>query len=135
MRVLAGAIAYRVYLANKLDKRVTLPSYLMDDNGIAVIKEMPEVRSMARAHCGDIDIEGTYPNGEDIMNISKETTYRELHQIQGLTEYDRRMVGINLSGGVANAVEICNTVLQLPALAEIGDIYLKYKQESVVSTQ
>lgn len=114
---------------------VTLPSYLMDDNGIAVIKEMPDVRSMARAHCGDIDIEGTYPNGEDIMNISKETTYRELHQIQGLTEYDRRMVGINLSGGVANAVEICNTVLQLPALAEIGDIYLKYKQESVVSTQ
>ncbi len=114
---------------------VTLPSYLMDDNGIAVIKEMPDVRSMARAHCGDIDIEGTYPNGEDIMNISKETTYRELHQIQGLTEYDRRMVGINLSGGVANAVEICNTVLQLPALAEIGEIYLKYKQESVVSTQ
>lgn len=105
----------------------TLASYLMHDNGIPIIKEMPLTNSMARAHCCDIDIEGTYPNGEDIMNISKETTYRELHLIRGLTENDRRQVGINLSGGVANAVEICNKVLSLPALAELGDIYMAHK--------
>lgn len=105
----------------------TLPSFMMADNGCAIVKEMPDTRSMCRAHCGDIDIEGTYPNGEDIMNISKETTYRELCQIQGLTEADRRLIGINLSGGASNAIEICNKALQLPALAELGDIYMKHR--------
>lgn len=111
----------------------TLPSFMMHDNGIAVIKELPHLRSMARAHCGDIDIEGTYPNGEDIMNISKETTYRELCMIQGLTEKERRVVGINLSGGITNAVEICQKVLCLPGLMELGDIYAREK-EKVVAT-
>lgn len=113
----------------------TLASYLMHDNGIPIVKEMPDVNSMARAHCCDIDIEGTYPNGEDIMNISKETTYRELHLIRGLTEADRRNVGINLSGGVSNAVEICVKVLQLPSLSQLGDIYMKAKEEQAVNTQ
>ena len=62
------------------------------------------------------------------MNISKETTYRELCQIQGLTEADRRLIGINLSGGVSNAIEICNKALQLPALAELGDIYMRHRE-------
>ena len=113
----------------------TLASYLMDDNGVAVIREMPNTNSMARAHCCDIDIEGTYPNGEDIMNISKETTYRELHMIRGLSEQDRRNVGINLSGGMSNAVEICNKVLQLPALAELGEIYMRERNKDAVNAQ
>lgn len=113
----------------------TLASYLMDNNGVAIIKELPNVRSMARAHCCDIDIEGTYPNGEDIMNISKETTYRELHLIRGLSEDQRRQVGINLSGGVSNAVEICVQVLQLPSLSQLGEIYMKHKEEQAVETQ
>lgn len=112
----------------------TLPSFMMYDNGISIVKEMPDVNSQCRAHCGDIDIEGTYPNGEDIMNISKETTYRELCQIQGLTEADRRIVGINMSGGVSNAIEICNKVLQLPALSELGDIYMKHRPIDLVNT-
>ena len=78
-----------------------------------------------------IDIEGTYPNGEDIMNISKETTYREMCMIRGLTESERREVGINLSGGTVNAIEICSKVLQLPALARLGDIYMQDKNKVV----
>lgn len=69
------------------------------------------------------------------MNISKETTYRELHLIRGLTEDERRQVGINLSGGVSNAVEICNKVLQLPSLSQLGDIYMKAKAESAIDNQ
>ena len=53
MRVLAGVIAHRVYLANKLDKRVTLPSYMMDNNGIELIEDLPGQRTMMRGHCGD----------------------------------------------------------------------------------
>lgn len=76
-----------------------------------------------RAHCTDIDIEGTYPNVEDVMNISNETTYRELHQIQGLTEQERREFGINLTGGVSNAMEICCKVFGLPNMFQMLEIY------------
>lgn len=69
------------------------------------------------------------------MNISKETTYRELHLIRGLSEDDRRQVGINLSGSVSNAVEICVKVLQLPSLSQLGDIYMKHKEEQAVQNQ
>lgn len=69
------------------------------------------------------------------MNISKETTYRELHLIRGLNENDRRVVGINMSGGMANAVEICVKVLQLPSLSQLGDIYMKHKEEQAVAQQ
>ena len=59
--------------------------------------------------------------------------HSQLHQIQGLTEAERRVVGINMSGGVANAIEICNTVLQLPALAELGEIYMKHRTTNDVT--
>lgn len=93
---------------------VTLPAHLVDDNGIALIREMPELRSMARVHLADLDIAGTYPTEEEVFNISKETTYRELSQIEGLSESERRSIGINMSGGVVNAIEICSTAFSLP---------------------
>lgn len=126
---------YDDYVVDMKKWIATLASYLMHDNGIPIIKELPHVNSMARAHCCDIDIEGTYPNGEDIMNISKETTYRELHLIRGLTEDERRQVGIDLSGGVSNAVEICTKVLQLPSLSQLGDIYMKHKEDAAINQQ
>ena len=95
---------------------------MMDNNGIQLVRGILG-RSMMRAHCTDIDIEGTYPNVEDVMNISKETTYRELHQIQGLSEQDRREFGINLTGGVSNAVEIATKVFGLPGMFQLLEIY------------
>lgn len=122
---------YDKYVTDMTGWIVTLPSYMMDNNGIELIEDLPGQRTMMRGHCGDIDIEGTYPNGEDIMNISKETTYREMCMIRGLTESERREVGINLSGGTVNAIEICSKVLQLPALARLGDIYMQDKNKVV----
>lgn len=103
---------------------VTLPAYLMSDTGLTLIKDNVDVKSLAYPHCADIDIEGTYPNLEDGMNISNETTYRELGMIQGLTDEERRAVGINLSGGVVNAVELCTHLFCLPNFEEMEKIYL-----------
>lgn len=72
-----------------------------------------------------IDIEATYPTLEDVCNISKETTYRELGCIYGLTDEERRAVGVNLTGGVSNAVEICTNVFKLPSYLEVERIYLE----------
>lgn len=85
---------------------VTLPSYLVHDDGIKALEELPDVTTNFRAHVADLDVEGTYPNEEILMNISKETTAQELAKVQGMSEATRRAVGINLSGGHVNAVEI-----------------------------
>lgn len=61
-----------------------------------------------------LDVSSSYPNTEDILNISKETTLRELCKIKGIPEIVQREAGINLTGGHVNAVEICNNILQFP---------------------
>lgn len=103
---------------------VTLPAYLMSDSGLRLVKDNQDIRSLAHPHCADIDIEGTYPNLEDCMNISNETTYRELGTIQGLTDEERRAAGINLSGGIVNSVELCTSLLGLPNFEQMEAIYL-----------
>lgn len=97
----------------------TLPSHLVDDNGLKCIKELPNVRTGIRIHVYDLDVAGTYPNIEYFMNISKETTFRELSEIRDVPENIRRSIGINLTGGVVNAVEICCNVYNLPTFNEL----------------
>jgi len=98
---------------------VTLPTHLVENNGIAVLEELPNVKSYLRAHVGDLDVEGTYPNVEIIMNISKRTTAKELCYIRGVTQEERRAIGVNLSAGHVNAVEICRTVYKAPSFDQI----------------
>lgn len=85
---------------------VTLPSYMLHEDGIRALAELPNVRTNIRMHVGDLDVEGTYPTEEMLMNISKETTAQELSQIQGVSDQTRRAIGVNMSGGHVNAVEI-----------------------------
>lgn len=98
---------------------VTLPSYLVNDDGIAALEELPNVRTNMRAHVADLDVEGTYPNIEIIANISKETTAQELTKIQGIPEQLQRAIGINLSGGHVNAVEIAVKAFGAPTMDEL----------------
>lgn len=66
------------------------------------------------------------PNGGSVFNISRETTHRELCKIEGVSEYTRRMCGINLSGGQTNAVEVACGLFKLPTM----DILLEsFKRE------
>lgn len=53
------------------------------------------------------------------MNISKETTAQELCYIRGVPEVVRRAIGVNLSGGHVNAVEICMQVFSAPSPAQL----------------
>lgn len=118
---------YDKYVVDLKGWIVTLPSYMMYDNGQPLVEELPGVRSMGRAHCADIDIEGTYPNVEDVMNISNETTYRELHAIQGIPDQKRRQIGINLTGGVVNAIELCHELFEFPTLVNLDKIYGEHR--------
>lgn len=93
---------------------VMLPAHLIADNGLKIIEENPWLPTNLYSHVGDLDVEGSYPNGGASLNISKETTKRELLKIEGLDEREIRMGGINLSGGHTNAVEIACSLYKLP---------------------
>lgn len=93
---------------------VTLATHLVENNGLHLIRQLPNVRSLVRMYVSDADITSTYPNGEIIMNLSKETTMLELAKIKGIGSDRQRLIGINLTGGPANAIEILTEVAALP---------------------
>jgi len=95
---------------------VTLPSHLVADTGVKAIKEWPDLATLMRAHVADLDVEGTYPNEQVSMNIEKATTAKEVCKIVGKPEAIQRAVGINLSGGNVNAVEICVAMYNAPSM-------------------
>lgn len=108
---------------------VTLPSYMVVENGIRILEDFPDLPTQVRAHVADLDVAAAYPNGEIILNISKETTYRELCKIKGIPEDVQRKTGINLTGGRTNAVEFCMDIHQLPSFREILEIYKRNNPE------
>lgn len=104
---------------------VTLPSHQCVDNGLAIIEEMPDVRTFIRSHVADLDIVSTYPNVQVILNISRETTRRELYKIEGCPERVQRMAGINMTGGHVNAVEVACAVMKAPSFDALLEDFLK----------
>ncbi|MDR3392222.1 MAG: hypothetical protein P4L77_10870 [Sulfuriferula sp.] len=98
---------------------ITLPAHLVIDNGLQIIEHAPWLRTNFRGHTGDLDVSASYPTNEEVMNISKETTHRELVSIEGVALHEQKMCGINLSGGQTNSVEIATTLFGLPTLDEL----------------
>lgn len=118
-------------MANEMDEEtasldgwiVMLPSHLVADNGLQIIEEHPDLRTNIRIHVGDLDVAASYPNGEVVFNISKETTSKELLKIEGIPEEVQRMATINLSGGRTNSVEFCVALYGLPNFDRMLDAF------------
>lgn len=104
---------------------VMLQSYLVDDNGICLVKENPSLRTNIRIAAVDLDVAGSYPNAGVAKNISKETTRKELASVEGVDENTKRMCTINLSAGHVNAVEICTNLLGMPSLDQMLEAFNK----------
>ncbi|MNG67289.1 hypothetical protein D3C79_255930 [compost metagenome] len=110
-------------LLGKEDWIVTLPTSLVEANGVYMIKDLPSVRSFVRRYTSDADIGSTYPNGEIIMNLSKMTTMYEVCRIAGVTASKQRLVGINLTGGPVNSIEIMTDVMKAPDPFELLEAF------------
>lgn len=95
---------------------VTLPSYMVFHDGLKILEELPDEPSKFFKDVADLDLEGTYPNEQEMFNISRSTTVMELSQIEGIDEQTQRAIGVNLTGGYVNAVEICCTLYKAPTL-------------------
>ena len=102
---------------------VTLPAHMVEDNGLQCIAEVPRLRTTYRVQTADDDITQAYPTGELILNISKETTFIELKEIEGVSDAARRHAGINLTGGKTNAIEICNELLNVPYIHSVLELF------------
>lgn len=123
-------------MANELDKLVlskedwivTLPTHSVDANGLKILEEVPEIQSLIRMYVSDADIESTYPNGEIVMNLSKETTMMEMCKVEGISKSRQRLLGVNLTGGPSNAVEIMTEVAKLPGPDQMLELYMQRRQ-------
>lgn len=89
------------------------------DNGLKIIEENPDQHSNLRAHVGDLDVAGAYPNNGSVFNISKQTTHKELCKIEGVPEAIQRSMGINLSAGHTNATEFCTHMFGMPSFENL----------------
>lgn len=104
---------------------ITLPSHSISNEGLRVFKEYPNIVSTLRGNVADLDLSATYPTASKITNASKETTYAELAQIRDVSHEDRLMIGINLTAGMTNALEIAQVALKLPDTNTLLNHYRK----------
>jgi len=104
------------HVVGSRDWIVTLPSHLVAENGLQLLEEAPHVHSMLRVHVADLDVASSYPNTGSFMNMSMETTARELVGVDGVDEYDKRMSGLNLTAARTNAVECSGTFFNFPTM-------------------
>lgn len=104
---------------------VALPSYMIDDRGIPLFKNAPELKSTAYGHVWDLDVSSSYPNGIVAMSISKETTEIELCAVEGVSEEVMRRAGINMMSATVNAVEIATDMYGLPQMDEMLASFLE----------
>lgn len=78
-----------------------------------------------------LDVSGAYPNGEIIMNISKETTLRELCAVAGVSEKKLRRTCLNQTAARINAVEICQDILHAPELEDLLEEFMQVELGAV----
>lgn len=102
-----------------------LSAHQVLDNGLKCVEEFRDVPTNIRSATGDLDVEGSYPNGSLAFNISKSTTKREIVGVRGVTETMRRRQGINLSAGHVNCIEISTGLFKLPDLDQMYASYLR----------
>lgn len=108
---------------------VTLEPHLTVDTGLKIFKDYPGLVTNAYGHNADLDVKSSYPYGQWVFNMSRQTTVRELVEIEGVRDHTRRIQGLNLSGGRSNSVEFCTEIFGLPPLAQLGKIFDQANQQ------
>ena len=74
-----------------------------------MFKDAPEIKSMVYRYLADLDISSTYPNAEDVLNISKETTAYETCKFAGFTEAEQRYFSLTLTTGKSQLTKLTIT--------------------------
>lgn len=102
---------------------ITLASHLVADEGLRIFKDAPKIRTLWRMWVSDLDVKSAYPYTQIILNICKATTMLELSFIEGVLEEDRRIAGLNITGGDINAIDFCTRIYKAPTLIRLAQAY------------
>jgi hypothetical protein len=98
---------------------LTLPAHCSIGGGIHALRELPDVKCDIHLHVSDLDIVSSYPFSQVILNISKQTTYREVCKIQDASLEVQLLQGINLLGSHVNAYEVAATLYKAPTFDQL----------------
>lgn len=99
---------------------VMLPSHLIEDNGLKLFADAPNIVSQCRSAAADDDIESTYPSSQELMNLERETIRRELVSIEGMNEAKQKQIGYAIANGIVNSVHLCRELYNYPTLLELN---------------
>jgi len=102
---------------------VTLTACMNSENGLNVLKELPQFYSAFRGQTADADLTQAYPSATNMMNQSRETTLIELLSVHGVSEEMRRRAGVNLTAGRVNAMDIANNFFLLPDKDTVLEVF------------
>lgn len=124
---------------NKKDQNTTLlgldgwiqlmKATYINDNGLKMIKENPDLRTNIYSRVFDMDSISAYPNAINAANISRDTTSKEIVSIEGMEKEDFMYHNINTMFGSINAIEYCCNMLNFPTFEDI-DNYILRKDKS-----
>lgn len=97
---------------------VTLPAHLTT-GGLRCIEEDDTIQTNIRCKVFDADIVSSYPTVTEIANVSKETTKREVIDIEGIEEDVFRIQNMNMVLGHTNSLEYVAHMFGLPKAMDI----------------
>ena len=100
-----------------------LAASLITPQALNIIKESPAIETTVYSNVADLDVAASYPHGELVYNISKETTSKEVIDIEGVPEDVYKIQNMLLTTGHVDAIEWCTNMLNFPNLMEISRHY------------
>lgn len=113
------------FIVDPFNWTVTLASHFLVPDGTGFIKDAITLETLIRTHVADLDVEATYPNVSQQLNISPETAVMEISAIAGKTLDRRKAFGVNLTGGKMNAVPLVVEYFNGPTLDELLEDFKK----------
>lgn len=105
---------------------MVLPSELIGDSNVKIIKDFPSLSSLVFFNVSDLDISSTYPAVQVALNVSKATTLNEVVKVPGLSEEKKRRTFVNLIGGKSNHLHVCREGLGMMDLSGMLRLYKEH---------
>lgn len=112
---------------------VTLPSYRVLDNGMLIANDDGVRRTNIRIHVCDTDAVSSYPSNIIAGNVSKQTTYKEIIAIAGMSKEEFKQPNMSLFVGESDSIDYCNTMFNMPTMEDLLDDIKKKDDSGVVS--
>lgn len=96
-----------------------LPQHLLVKDGLKCIEEYPNLITNIRGLVYDADVSSSYPSVTNCCNVSKETTYREVITVEGISEEKFRLANLSIPIGQANILYYFSEMFNMPKLSEL----------------